>query len=192
MNIPQIENPNKYIGLYVIDFGDHSAVGYTADEVAMILESERYADAKVYKIHRARPDGTLELAGVAREKFISESGMFFHCTAESEARDAYRTLHDFSQQQAPPCRARLHLVEDADEYYVGLIYPAEYEDDIGRWLAASGFRGRGPVDAGISQVERYYARGFNLIEHAQLWPEELIRSRNREDVFAAVGAALQR
>ncbi len=51
MKLPELNNSGKYVGLYVIDFGDHCAVGYTADETASLLESEKYADVKVFRIH---------------------------------------------------------------------------------------------------------------------------------------------
>ena len=73
MKLPAIDNPDKYVGLYVIDFGTTCSVGYTAGEVAILLESEKLCKAKVYKIYQARPDGTMELHGVTREKFFLES-----------------------------------------------------------------------------------------------------------------------
>ena len=61
MELPKLQKPDKYIGLYIFDFGDHCAVGFTAPEIAELLESETYRHGKVYKIHRAYPNGTLEL-----------------------------------------------------------------------------------------------------------------------------------
>ncbi len=193
MNILKTEHPERYTGLYVIDFGDHCGLGYTAEETAILLESQEYADAKVYKVHRARPDGSMDLAGVAREKFLSESGMFFHCFDEMGGRDGFQTMQNWAGKQAPPCRAKLHLAKDRNgTILLGLIYPAEVEHEMGQWLAASGFCGSGPVDAGVSQVERYYAEGFEILDKCQFWPAESLRSRDREEVFATVGVALQR
>ena len=47
MKLPEIKEANKYTGLYVVDFGDHCGVGFTAGEIAELLESERFA--VVYK-----------------------------------------------------------------------------------------------------------------------------------------------
>ena len=69
MRLPKVQNSEKYAGLYVFDFGGHTGVGFTAQEVAELLESEKYRDCKVYKIHRAYPDGRLELKGVRAEIF---------------------------------------------------------------------------------------------------------------------------
>lgn len=41
MKLPPLQDPEKYTGLYIFDFGDHISVGYTADEVAIFLFSER-------------------------------------------------------------------------------------------------------------------------------------------------------
>ena len=55
MKLPELENTEKYVGLYVFDFGDHSGVGFTAEEVAELFDSEKYQDCKAYKIHRLIP-----------------------------------------------------------------------------------------------------------------------------------------
>ena len=47
MKLPKLENPDRYQGLYVFDFGDHADVGFTVEEVAELLDSERYKEGKV-------------------------------------------------------------------------------------------------------------------------------------------------
>ena len=193
MKLPATDNPQKYHGLYVIDFGPQCAIGYTAEEVAALLESERFADAKVYKIHRAYPDGAMELNGVSRNRFFLESGMFFHCRDERSARVDYRRLADWSGQQAPPCRTQLQLAHTGDkQWLIALIYPAEYEHEVGDWMHDSSLRTDGPIDAGISQVSRYYHSDSEILEKRQLWPREAIQQRDREQLIAAVGQTLQR
>ena len=64
MKLPKLEKPDRYQGLYVFDFGDHAGVGFTAEEVAELLDSERYKEGKAYKIQRAFPDGRMELRAV--------------------------------------------------------------------------------------------------------------------------------
>ena len=86
MKLPELEKPEKYAGLYIFDFGDHVGVGFTAREVAELLESEKYSHGKVYKIHRAFPDGKLELKGVTVETFQLEAGMFFYSSEPDTAR----------------------------------------------------------------------------------------------------------
>jgi hypothetical protein len=34
MKLPKLQKPDVYTGLYMVDFGDHSGVGFTAEEVA--------------------------------------------------------------------------------------------------------------------------------------------------------------
>ena len=193
MKLPKVENSKKYVGLYVIDFGDHCGVGYTAEEVAMLLESEQFAEVKVYKIHQARPDGTMELQGVVREKFQWESGMFFHCPSEEIGRKDFEQLREWSEQQQPPGRAQLQQAEMADgTLLIALIYPAEYEQEMGDWLTESGFQGHGPIDAGVSQVQRYYQSERKVAAKEQLWPTESLRARGFEELLASRKTALQR
>ncbi|MCJ7730069.1 MAG: hypothetical protein MUO27_09370, partial [Sedimentisphaerales bacterium] len=135
MKLPKLEKPDKYVGLYVFDFGDHVGVGFTADEVAELLESERYKDCKVYKIYRAYPDGRLELKGVPAERFQLEAGMFFYSNDLATAKSDFKQLSSLAVRSSPPCRAKLQLAKYADDKFaVALIYPAEYDDEVSSWL----------------------------------------------------------
>ena len=193
IKLPQTANPSKYVGLYVIDFGEQCGVGYTAEEVATLLESEKFDKVKVYKIYRTAPDGSMELAGVSRERFGCESGMFFSCYDQSRARSDYEKLIKWSEQNAPPCRAKLQLSQKQNkQIIIALIYPAEYEQEIGCWLSDSGFTGEGAVDAGISQVSRYYGSNCEILERQQLWPIDSLRARDMQELLAGVGRVLQR
>jgi len=101
MELPKLQKPDKYVGLYIFDFGDHAGVGFTAEEVAELLESERFRQGKVYKIHRAHPDGRLELKGVAAETFQLEAGMFFYSQDLETARGDFKRLTDMAVSSAP-------------------------------------------------------------------------------------------
>ena len=58
MELPKLVSPESYAGLYVFDFDGQVAVGYTADEIAVLLESERHADGKAYRLtYTARNTG---------------------------------------------------------------------------------------------------------------------------------------
>ena len=75
---------------------------------------------------------------------------------------------------------------------VALIYPAEYEQEMGDWLAESGFEGHGLVDAGVSQVQRYYQMQREVQEKRQLWPTESLKARGLEELLANRKNTLQR
>ena len=193
MQLPWTDQPQKYVGLYVIDFGDQCAVGYTAEEVAVLLDSEEYAHVKVYKIHRAQPDGTMDLRGVTPARFNLESGMFFHCPDENSGRRHFQKLLADYDRQPPPCRSQLQLARRPDgTILIALIYPAECDDEMGSWLSDLEFNLPGPVDAGISQVSRFYAAQFEILQKQQLWPQKSRQNRSREELFASLGRALQR
>ncbi len=139
MKLPAVPDAKSYRGLYVFDFGEWSAVGYTADEIAMLLESEAYRAGKVYKIVRATPDGQMELRGVAPERFELESGLFFSRDEASAAEADLDTLVRLAEKTGAPCRAFAHLADygpspQPGRYVTALIYPAEYEDEIAAWL----------------------------------------------------------
>ncbi|MHC4639423.1 MAG: hypothetical protein ACYTBV_18285 [Planctomycetota bacterium] len=144
MKLPELKKPENYTGLYVFDFGDYASVGFTAEEVAELLESEKYQHGKVYKIHRAYPDGRLELKGIQNDRFQLEAGMFFYAGDIETARNNFKQLTTLAVTKAPPCRATVHLAKYNDGKFVtSLIYPAEYDDEIQnkqrcRWRGAGG------------------------------------------------------
>ena len=193
MRLPKLEKPDRYQGLYVLDFDDRAAVGFTADEVAELLESERYKDAKVYKIHRAFPDGRLELKGVPAERFQMEAGMFFYSGDASAAKDDFKRLTDLAVRSAPPCRAKVHLVQYEDgRFAVAMIYPAEYDDEMSGWLLAGEYRTAGEVEGGVGAVERYYQQRPKVLDRHQLFGTSEIASRTGEELLAGVRQAVQR
>jgi len=194
MKIPAVDMPERYTGLYVFDFGGQVAVGYTADEIAVLLESERYADGKVYRIHRAWPDGTIELAGVPRERFDLEDGIFFYRDGEAAARADLDALCRSAEETPPPCRIKVQmarLVGASHPHLTAAIFPAEFTHEVAGWLERIGFDGGDFVEGGSSQVTGYYESGPAVLERRQLWPAEGL-SRSAEEVLASTHLAVQR
>jgi len=194
MKLPELESAERYTGLYVFDFGDQVAVGYTADEIAVLLESERYAEGKVYRIHRALPDGTMELQGVPRQKFQLEDGLSFYRSQAEAARADYDELIELASDEPPPCRMKVHLarIEGAKhEHLTVIVFPAEFTHDVSDWLTRIGFEGGDFVEGGPSQVTDYYAAHPVVIDRRQFWPAES-HSRSQEEVLATTHLAVQR
>lgn len=194
MKLPELTEPQAYAGLYVFDFGDQVAVGYTAEEIAVLLETERYGQGKVYRIHRAMPDGTMELAGVARERFLMEDGLFFYRTDETAWTDDYETLIARAQATPPPCRVsvqRARIEDAAHPLATAMIFPAEYTHDVAAWLDEIGYNGGELVEGGPSQVTSYREGAVAVAERHQLWPRTH-RARPAEEVLATTNQAIQR
>lgn len=193
MKLPDVDNAGKYVGLYVVDFEDHCGVGFTAQEVAELLESERFKDIKVYKIYNAYTDGRMELKGVTRQTFELESGMFFYASDIEAARGDYKKLIDLAIQAAPPSRAKVHLAQLAEERYVtALIYPAEHDDEFSRWLLDGDYKTKGEAEGGTGAVERYYAKQHEILERHQLFDKPIHSSRTGEELLTSVKLAVQR
>lgn len=197
MKLPELDQPHRYRGLYLFDFGEWTAVGYTAEEVALLLEHEAYRHGKVYRIVRATPDGQMELKGVSPERFQVESGMFFNRNDLAAAREDFVILTRLAQERGAPCRAFVHLADrgpDAElyRYVTALIYPAEYDDDMASWLLAAEYAGGDLAEGGISHVSNYHAEPKIILERQQLWSQPAIPSRSPEQVLSSVRQAVQR
>jgi len=193
MKLPELQKPDEYVGLYVFDFGDHMGVGFTAQEVAELLESEKYKDGKVYKIHKAYPDGRLELRGIRAEIFQLEAGMFFYSGDLETAKRDFKELVNLAVKNAPPCRAKVHLAKyNDDKFTVAIIYPAEYDDEVSQWLLDGEYKTAGAAEGGIEAVQRYYDYKPQTLNRHQLFGKSAFESRTGQELLAAVKLAVQR
>ena len=203
MKLPLVDQPHRYAGLFVFDFGEWAALGYTAEEVSMLLESEQYRDGKAYRIVRAAPDGTMELRGISAARFHAESGLFHWRATEAAARDDFGELLALADEDAPPCRMNVQLaaapfVKSAGDrgptpgWVTALIYPAEFDEDVGRWLLRHDYRGGDWVEGGTSAVTRYREWQTTVLDRRQLWNHQTAASRSAEEVYQSVRRAVQR
>jgi len=193
MKLPKLQKPDSYVGLYIVDFGDTAGVGFTAQEVAELFESERYKDCKAYKIHRAYPDGKLELKGVRRDIFQLEAGMFFFSADSETALDDYKRLVKLGIETNLPCKAKVQLAQyNDDKFAVAFVYPAEYDDEISGWLLENEYKTSGAAEGGISAVTRYYDAKPEILERHQLWGRSSVESRTGEELLASTKIAVQR
>jgi hypothetical protein len=193
MKLPKLKNGEKYVGLYVFDFGDHCGVGFTAEEVAELFESEKCKNCKAYKIHKAYPDGKLELKGMRAEIFQLEAGMFFYSSDLKTAKRNFKGLVNLAVKTAPPCRAKVHLAKYNDnKFMAALIYPAEYDDQISTWLLDGGYKADGVAEAGIGAVQKYYDAELQILDRHQLFGKSEYQSRTGEELLAGIKLAVQR
>jgi hypothetical protein len=195
MILPHLNNTERYAGLYVVDFGDSCAVGYTVEEVRMIIESEAHADAKVYRIVRARPDGTMELRGVPRQRFTAEAGLFFYHRVRADASADYQRLRDQAGRTPLPCKAQLMLgampAGSRLPYVVGLAYAAECEDDVAGWMLDNAADAGEVADGGASLLATMRGQ-LQVLESCQLLANPARASRSREEVLASTSQPVQR
>lgn len=193
MQLPTITNAPRYVSLYVIDFGDHSGVGFTAEEVAELLDSEKFKDVKVYKIHNAYPDGRMELRGVRSQLFQIEIGMFFYAHDVETAQREYKELLKLAVEQAPPSRAKLHLAKYSDDKFVtALIFPAEYNDEYSAWLLDHNYKTSEEAVGGISPVQQYYQDKPEILKRHQILGRQQYENRTGEELLSSTKVAVQR
>jgi hypothetical protein len=150
---------------------------------------------KVYRIHNASPDGTMELKGVPRERFLLETGLFFYSRDLSTTRREYADLQKLAGRIPLPCRARLFLGKLAGAsplgFVVGLAYPAEYDEDVSRWMLDNDVTAGEVADGGVGRLETVQ-RDSQIIESTQLQASAARQARSRQEVLASVGEPVQR
>ncbi len=194
--LPRLTDPQRYQGLYVIDFGDTLSVGYVAAEVGTLFNSEQFPRMRAFRIHRALPDGTVSLAQVPRDRFRPgvQEALFFLQDCEPAARDDFDTLRDLAEGRFP-CPARLELAEVPGREYpflTVLIYPAEHDDDVSRFLLSVNYEGGQTVEFGTRQLADYRQAGPRIVEKAAIAAAPVAAARELEQLLAARRFAVQR
>ena len=193
MKLPELKDTQRYTGLYVVDFGESTSVGFTAEEVAELLDSEKFAHVKVYKIHNAYPDGKLELKGVINETFLLEMGMFFYAADQATAENDYKRLIDIAVSTAPPSRAKVHLAKyDGHSFVTAIIFPAEYNDEFSSWLSDAGYKTRGEATGGTDAVKTYYDQAPEILQRHQLLGQSQWHSKTGDELLLSTKIAVQR
>jgi hypothetical protein len=195
MRLPRIDASKDYSGLYVVDFGDQAGIGYTIEEVRMLMEEERYRKCRVYKVHGMRPDGTVELKAVSPTRFAVESAYAFCSRKCEQARADFDSLRQLAETDPLPCKARLLFGKlsygPQFPYVAAIIYPAEYEDELSQWLLRHDVQAGETVDHGISHAQNIQAN-LQVRDHAQLPAQAWRQSRSRDELLRAVGDGVQR
>ena len=195
MNLPKLDNPSAYVGHYVVDFGSQCAVGYTAAEVAALLESERFSEVDVYRIVRASPDGGMELVGVPAARFQMEDIFLFVSRRDVEARRDFEQLCELSERETLPARAAIQLAHWSatahERFGVAMIYPAEFEHAFSQYLLGQQYSGGEVVEAGPSVLARY-RREATVLQRVQRWGRDDLTSRPARQVLAELDRPIQR
>jgi hypothetical protein len=79
-----------------------------------------------------------------------------------------------------------------DKFAVAIIYPAEYDDEMGRWLLNGNYKTAGAAEGGIEPVQRYYGDKPEILDRHQLFGKSEHQSRTGEELLAGLKLAVQR
>lgn len=193
--LPAIPNPKPYEGLYVYDFGEHVAVGYTAGEIRVLRQSPAYQNGTTYQIYRVNERGGLELRGVQDTALVLQEAMCFLRKDGGEARRDYEVLVAAAQSRALPCNAELRLVrsygfEPAD--LTALIYPGWASHLVAGWLGALQASPGDEVHGGVEAFRTLESGGGLTIASATLPSAMDYTDRSEEEVLASTDRPLQR
>lgn len=119
--------------------------------------------------------------------------MFFYSRDHEAGQSDFERLCALATETLPPVRAKVHRASDAAGAFVtALIYPAESDDEVSRWLLDIAYRTDGAVEAGISAVQRYYDAAWTIHDRRQLWGRKGVASLQGQALRDAAGKALVR
>jgi hypothetical protein len=191
VRIPRLDHPQDYAGLFLYDFGDHVSVGYTAEEIRILLTTPQHARGKAYLIYRVDEAGCFELRGMSEEPLGRKQGIVFSYREPSRARTDFDWLRAAAAETAPHCAAELQLVQTKETdlpWAVVLSYPQHASALASAWLSRLGFAGGDGAASGV-QVTSDSAL---VVEHCRLQCDRRLAPRSKEEVLARVDEPVQR
>lgn len=188
MKIPAIPEPERYVGLYVYDFGTHVAVGYTAAELGVLRDSASHRHGTAYQIYRVSEGGALELRGVLDDRLVSREAMCFLRADANAARRDYESLCVVAAACPLPCVVEMQLAtlpQFDPPHVTALSYAACATDALSAWLTRHGGGLGDQVVAGVdvhatlsaSESERILScRLPALLDYQDRQPQDVLRS----------------
>ena len=110
--------------------------------------------------------------------------MFFYSADAETAKSDFERLISIVRKNPFVCRAKVHLAKYGDDKFVtALIYPAEYDDQVSRWLLDVEYKTPGAAESGTSAVQRYYDTTPTFLKKEQLFGRPSVISRTGQDLF---------
>jgi len=195
MKLPPLRNPLQYVGLYVLDFGDRVAAGYTAQEVALLLATKEYESAKAFRIHRVDERGCVELAGVSGRDVMQRDILVFAFDSAEQAGRGFSRLRQLAQQTPAPCACAMEWVDFADvdpPNAVCLTFAQSASGGLSSWLEAVGFDAGSRVYGGPRLLGRYRAAALQPIAQCTLVAVADYAPRSIDELRDSIDQPLQR
>ena len=195
MRIPHVQHAERFVGLFVFDFGTHVSVGYTAAEIAILKATEAHASGTALEIYRVTEAGGFELRGLTDERLHAREAICFLRAEALHARRDYAALHDAARNRPIACRAELALATVQSfkpPHATALIYPVAAAPAVSGWLADVGLDGGDTVIAGADVYRSFLADG-EVQFPSEVLPSQLDYSdRSAEQVMRTVDLPVQR
>ncbi len=195
MKLPFVPDPQKYAGLFAFDFGEWVSIGYTAEEIRILLAAPEYASGQAYRIHRVDENGRFELAGVRERDLAGEDMMIFARTDADRAADDFRDLRKMAAANPPPATIRVELVDLPDldpPHAVCLLYPRYASAAISGWLMDGGFVGGDIALGGQEVLALHHRAGATPVASVNIAGASGYDSRTREEVLQSIREMVQR
>jgi hypothetical protein len=183
------------VGLFVYDFGDHVSVGYTAEEINVLLASPEHSGGTAYRIHRVDEAARIELEAMPTGRIDRPEAMAFASAQRSVAQGDFETLRTAGEATPLPCPVELTMARLNDPHLpfaVMLSYPAYASSLLSKWLLDISFSGGEDATGGVGALERFQAASTGTILHCELPVDPGFVSRSVKDVLATTDQPVQR
>lgn len=192
--LPAISDPSRYLGLFVFDFGDHVAVGYTAGEIDTLRAMPEYRSGTPYQVYRIHENGGFELRGMGGSPLSVREAMCFLRAEGAAARRDYDAIVRAAEKDAIPVEAELRLLRSYSfdpPDLTALVYPAHASHLISAWLTKTTLSPGDRVEAGSNLVPQLDSGAGLTVKSSQLL-SAATSDRSRQELLDCIHNPLQR
>jgi hypothetical protein len=194
MHLPAIPQPSRYAGLFVIDFGEWTSVGYTADEVHALLGTPEHASARAFRINRIDEEGCIELAGWDARQLPREELIVLACDSPDDAVAVFDAIRRTLDAGPPGVALTLDRSDwpDGDRPDVVVLRFAQHAStQVCAWLSAIALPAGTLPSGGADLLPGYLATARVLTTAHMAGPDDL-RPRPLDVLLRSVRQPLQR
>lgn len=162
-------------GRFVVRLRGATQQYLAAHEALELLDQDAHAVLEIFRVHRAYPDGRLDLVGVTPAALREVDGMLLLCDNAGQARAEYDGLIAAALRSPPPCRIDMRFAHARDfdsSHVVAMTYSAACGEGVAQWLVAVGFDSGARMDASPSHRRRFESALSQVILSTTLEPSD--------------------
>lgn len=195
LQLPPVPDPHRYAGLFVLEREDHTAVGYTAGEIALLRGTDEYAACRFWQIYRVHELGGFELRAMSEASLATQEAWCIQRKDAAEARRDFRSMVAAAEEEPVTFPAEVHLARLYDfepQNVTTILYDGPAAPLVSGWLEHLNIEGNPPMQVGAEARDRFLSANGIRMDAATLNPALDYTDRPLDLLLANIDRALQR
>jgi len=195
LRLPPVPDPHRYAGLFVLEFVEHTSIGFTAGEIALLRGMDEYADCRFWQIYRVNESGGFELRALSEASLATREAWCIQRADAGQARQDFRRMIAAATEEPVTFPAEVHLARLYDfepQNVTTILYEGPSAPLVSGWLASLNIEGNPPMQVGADARQRFLSANGIRMDSAMLNADLDYTDRPLDLLLANIDRALQR